>query len=50
MTFKEQYEICKVRKHQQSGQIVDGWHICKFCETWFKYITEMVEKNAPAEV
>lgn len=52
MTDKEQYEICKVRKHQKSGKTMTNdskgaWEICEYCKTWFRYITKTEESNVP---
>lgn len=47
MSFKEEYDICKVRKHQKSGMKVQEWDVCEFCQTLFKYVTELREKNVP---
>lgn len=50
---RREYEICKQRKHQASGQMVGdengSWQICKFCDTQFQYATVMKERNVPDE-
>ncbi len=48
MTFKEQYEICKERRHQKSGMVTpSGWDICKYCQTYFRYLTTLEEDHVP---
>lgn len=51
MTNKEEYRICRERRHMKSGQSVNDhdarWDVCKYCGVWFRYVTELKEKNLP---
>lgn len=47
----DEYRVCQKRKHQKSGrtQMFEGalWEICDYCNTAFRYVTELKEANLP---
>lgn len=51
---QKEYEICKKRNHQKSGKrVTEGsgspWEVCKYCTTWFRFVTKLEERNKPNE-
>ncbi len=47
MNRYDEYLVCRKRSHQKSVFKNGEWEVCKYCGTWFKFKTEMVEDNLP---
>lgn len=50
---REAYEVCQERGHTDSGRILTSdppWRVCKFCGTWYRHESHMVEGNVPEQI
>jgi len=46
----EEYKICKERGHTAGTYLRgDGARECRFCGTFFKYVSHLIEDGAPEE-
>ena len=46
----KEYAVCEKRGHKGSDYVtIDGWEICRFCDTQFTIVEKVIERTQPIE-